>query len=263
MCDNHRQHKHVRWSAYIKPQRFYTHHPFCSPQQSLYCCMTFELNSSMKPEEEFAFCAPGWAEELQSIEFYAFGKPLFSNFLFFFLIIYRGGFARKDHSTQKQEGPPLSAGHLWPPGQEADLQPAVTAVTMCVLTMEVYVFTTHRWGLQWSVMLGWFLCNKTDFRYFHFWVFCVCGRSCPTARVDGSVQYISVPYLHYSSALSLLFTGPTSHTSEAPDARLSSTSCCEKVSRIKVQRSKLLHWPEDRNKWIHLIGKNLKLFRVI
>lgn len=138
MCDNHRQHKHVRWSASIKPPRFYTH--FCSSQQLIGIrSFLFQLRLSMKPEEEFVFRSPSvrkhsWAEELQCL---AFRKCCSSFVIFCFLFVYRGGLARKDHSTQKQEGPPLAAGHLWPPRQEADIQPAVTDV-FCVENGHIY-----------------------------------------------------------------------------------------------------------------------------
>lgn len=50
---------------------------------------------------------------------------------FFPFVHFRGGAAWKNHCAEKQEGPPVTVGDLWPPRQEADLQPAVTVNSIC------------------------------------------------------------------------------------------------------------------------------------
>lgn len=156
----------------------------------------------MKPEEEFVSRSPSvwkhrWAEELRCL---AFRKRRFSFVIFCFLLVYRGGVARKDRSTQKQEGPPLAAGHLWPPRQEADIQPAVTDVFWAE-GGHIYVHTPPSICWKLHVMFELFLCNKLDLGSFHFEAFCLKGW--PLTLV------LSDQYVHSSSVLHWLYAWAT------------------------------------------------------
>lgn len=119
---------------------------------------------------------------------------------FCFLLVYRGGCARKDHSTQKQEGPPLAAGHLWPPRQEADIQPAVTWI-LCGRWTYICSYTSIYMLEAACVMFELFLCNKIDLRSFHFEVFCL--KRWPLTLI------LSDQYIHSSSVLHWLYVWAT------------------------------------------------------
>lgn len=202
MCDDHRQHRHVRWSASIKPPRFYTHR-FCSSQQLIGIRGISILVLAFHETGEFASRSPsvwkhGWAEELQWL---AFRKRCFSFVIFCFPLVYRGGVARKDHSTQKQEGSPLAAGHLWPPRQEADIQPAVTDV-FSVEDGHIYVHIPPSVCWKLHVMFELFLFIKIDLRSFHFEVFCLKGWPLTLVPSDQCVHSSSVLHWLYAWATS-------------------------------------------------------------